>query len=434
MTKYPTKPAISAQIAPDNFRHSLIDSKVTPIDSVITNIAGMDWTVDYYSQVLGLHEEPKEFQESDTAHQQYLKIEKYNLKLQGDFSRSWDDNTNMLNMSGSAILYPKLIPNKGDVILADIGDGRLGYFIVTNTAQKSMFSNRAYEIDFVLKGYMNDHLFSILEHRVVKHARFIKDYIQYGQDPVLVEEEHSRHIVIEDAISDVLGSWLSEFYSHEINTIRVPTGGCSFVYDPFVTALILKLFTPHDHPLVGQISTYNTDARTLSSHTDIWSAILSREEWMLFQCFVRYGLVSTEKFVHNVHLRNIRHSRIDFVVMPSIEDDGINDPLDVSKHGGRGMGFDISYTDELKDLLIREGIEPPCMVCCSYVVSQHVYKLDREPVSPLEQELRNYFQEEAVNVEVILKYVTNRRMFTKLQRFYIMPLCLLMLIHVQRAR
>lgn len=435
LTRAPNVPKLNAEIAPKTYKHSLVDSKVHPVDSLITNISGIDWTVFYYSQILGENEEPKDFQVSDNAYQQYLKITNYNLKLQGDLNRSFDDTQNRLSVTGTAILYPKLIPNVGDVIIADIGDGKAGYFTVTEVSQKSMFANRTYEINFTLVGYMDSYIESILESRVVKTGNFIKDYIQYGQNPVLVGEEQVFHDVTTDAIKDLLGSWLSEYYSHEIDTIRVPTGNNSYVYDPFITSLIIKLFSIHDHPLIGNISTYNCDIRTLTSYTDIWSATLSREEWVLYNCFKHYHVVATEKFNHNVHLRNIKFSKIDGVVLPYIREDYTNDTLDILSLRGHILNNELDRNEKHTALLRREGIEVPYMGGCgTYVVSEDVYNLTTEPVTPIEQQLRNYFQEEAVNVNVIMKYVYNRRKLTKLERFYTIPLCLLLLLHSLRSR
>lgn len=434
LNKAPETKKFEAQIAPDQYRHSIVDSKKIPLDALLVHVEGSTWVVDYYSQVLGEDEEINDFSPNmNSPYQQYLKIERYEMKLQGNLSSSFDDEQNRATITGTALTYPKLKPNKGDVIIADVGDGRAGQFTVTSVSQKSMFNNSLYEINFELARFLDHNTEKILNSRVVKVGHFVKDFLTYGQNPVLVTSEFNLLNELENYINDLLGAFLSEFYSHELGTIRVPQCGCGYTFDPFVASLIIRVFTSREHPYIDKIHMYNCDEHTLSSYTDIWDAILSGERYLLEMSFRRYHVVPTSRFLHNHMLRNIKFSRVQSVVLPILEKDSINDPLDVCKFPSGAVLTDTKLTPEMIKEQQDLNIVLPDITKGFYVFSEDVYDItDNKDVGRLEQEVRNYFQVESVNPYTLIDYAIHVRKFTKLQRFYLIPVLLLLMIHCVR--
>lgn len=437
------KPEYRADIMDKTYRHNVVDTKKIPLDSLLTNIEGHTWVVDYYSQVLGKDDEPKDLNPSDDQpYQQYEHIKRYQMKLQGDLSTSFDNAQNRATVTGTAIIYPKLIPNKGDVVVGDMGDGRAGRFTVTQVTQKSFFGNTCYEIDLELASIMTKEMEDILQSKVVRVGHFVKDFMVYGQNPVLMDEDYDSLVALEEAKKTLLGEFLSKFYSHEKSTLLVPVGRPHYkVYDPYVVKLITSVFSSNDHPLVGRIKVMNVNDLTLTGNTDIWTAILQREQYLLGNCFRQYRVVSTKKFygsfnqnpVSGFHTRPIRYSGVDAVVTPVYIPDEINHPI---------KPFDLTFPFPIDELNLDEnkkweqfdeGVQLPIVSNGDYVVSRHVYDLDDDLTNPLEQQLRNYFQAEYVDPRIILNYYKHRKSFTPLQTFYSYPLLLLLIIHCIRS-
>jgi hypothetical protein len=144
---------INATITAPEYRHSLIDAKITPLSSLLVHIEGSSWTTDYYSQILGVDEELSPFQPNQpSVYQQYLLVKKYELKLQGSLSISQDPETTAMTVTGNATLYPYLKPNYGDMFIADIGDGRAGMFVVNQPpTKKTILKETCWEISFELR-------------------------------------------------------------------------------------------------------------------------------------------------------------------------------------------------------------------------------------------------------------------------------------------
>lgn len=430
----PKPPVYSAEITGPEYRHSIVDSAKIPLDSLLTNIEGMSWTVDYYSQVLGADEEVNDFNPSDTGpYQQYQKINRYEVKLQGELSTSFDNAQNRASVTGTAITYPKLKPNKGDVIVGDIGDGRAGRFTVTQVAQKSIFNNTCYEIDFELASILDRHEAEILDEHVVKTGYFDRDFLLYGQNPVLVSEEYELRNRLTKTIDEVLGSWLAEFYSYEIQSIQVPDQ-IGVVFDPFLTSAMVKVFGTKNHPLFAKISLYNCNELALSSYADLWGALLKGQSYVLKLAFSKCQLLHSRHFTNNIHLRGIRFSAIDYVVMPTITSPSGSDPLDVLRFDtGASFGdFDTTPATEPTPPLDDVLVVPDMVGTNNYVLSENGYGLTDTPVGALEQQVQNYFQGEKLNPLTIFKYTDGRQTLTPLQRFYLMPVCLFMMMIMLR--
>lgn len=434
-TDAPDEPVYEVKIAPKDYRHSIVNTRETPIDSLIVHMEGMPVKVDYYSQVLGSDDELQDYNPSyDGPDQQYQLIKNLEMKLQAPLSNSFNDEENRVTISGTALTYPGLKPNTGDVIILDIGDGRAGQFTVTGTSQKSIYKNTIYEIDFTLRSILTGTLEKQLNENVVSTSYFNKDFLVHGQNPVISSSAYQARQLIDAALRETLGSWVVEFFSYTIQTMRVPTAS-GVVYDPFITNLIVNAFGTNGHPVLAQVQQYDCGSATLDGYLDIWSAMLRGEKYILKAAFKEYRLVPTKLFRSNVYLRSVKYSGITHIVLPHVSNPSNNDPLDVLKYkSGLLLTDSGTLTQETMDKRAELDIQAPVLADSpSYLMSRDAYELTGEPLTRIEQQVMNYFGEIPVDHHVILDYVNNRNLLTPLERFYLMPVCLLMLIHCLRS-
>lgn len=108
ITQIPTDPpAVKPtlpQIIDANQVSVVVDTKHTPISSLVTNIEGMPWTVDYYSQVLGLNSAPEGHDVGKSAeYQQYTLIKGAEIKVSADLNTAQDSESKSLNVLGRKI-------------------------------------------------------------------------------------------------------------------------------------------------------------------------------------------------------------------------------------------------------------------------------------------------------------------------------------------
>lgn len=434
--KFPGEVEENVQILPDDYKHSVVDTKKMPLASLLVHIEGIPARMDYYSQTLSSDDELHDYNPTYSGpDQQYHLIKDVEMKLQGGLNSSFSDEENRVTITGSALTYPGLKPNQGDVIILDIGDGRAGQFTVTNVTQRSMYKNTLYEIDFALREIMTAEIEYTLNENVIKTSYFDKDFLTYGQNPVITTKARYLKGRLEQAKKDILGSWAIEFYSYKIQSIQVPTKH-GIVYDPFITNLMVNTFGSEGHPILSKVNTYNTGSQVLDGYLDIWNAIIKGEEYILQTAFNKYKLVDTRRNLRgNIYLRPIRFSAITHVLLPHIRHGSTQDPLNVFKYSVGGSLIDSgTITQEMLNERVEKGIDTPSDdEPLSYVASQNLYDLNGEGLSAIEEEVRRYFKQLPVDHDKILLYVDNRHLLTPLERFYLMPLCLLMLIHCLRS-
>ena len=186
---YPTAPPLETprtlSVADKEFKHSIVDTKIEPLNSLITHVEGASRIVDWYSQILSVSEEPQKYSASLLPHlQQYRLIKDLEIK-QSDFSFNFDDANQEAHATGTATLYPPIIPNYGDMFIADIGNGQVGFFTVSRVEKKSIFKQACFEVEYALERILdNVGEVDVINQKVVETYYFIKDFILYGQNPL----------------------------------------------------------------------------------------------------------------------------------------------------------------------------------------------------------------------------------------------------------
>lgn len=411
------KPRVLAK----DYKHSLVSSKRQNVASLLTHVEGTALTVYYYSQVLGRDEEPSTFDPyKDGVNQQYVLIKNMEIKLQSELNTSIDTSDQTLSLSGTAVLYPYNKPNVGDVFIADIGDGQAGLFSVVEVEKKSMFKQACYEIQFTLSDYMSEKLDTILNNKVVKETEFVKDFMLYGQNPVLATEEKMRVDALTDIKADALSDWLSEFYSNEYKTILVPMS--TAVYDPFVLTMMLKIFNKYEHPLLNQIALLNTDDQNLWLHNDVWDVLLQREYYMLRSCFRSGVLADSKQFIRNPFLQSVYWSGVKKIVFPLKNDFHTDDALKITRQY-TGSVIRTSDNENSVEFTLPDTSDG------GYVFSKNFYENGyTQGISTLEHLVYNYLSNKANDWQVIVKALENRHEWSKMERFYYIPVMLVLVI------
>ena len=424
----PNKDIINADITNKAYQHNIVTSKTQPLTGLLTRISGSTYTVDYYSQILGQNTELRDFDPSQLAvYQQYLHIKKYELKLQGALSTDFDEKQKTQRTTGTAITYPYLKPNKGDAFIGDIGDGRAGQFTVTNVTPKSMFKQACYEIDFILARVVDNSLIENLKSKVVKSTHFVRDNLLNNTNPILTDEEFVLNERIIDTIKDTCNSFLNEFYSLEHKTILVPNGS-HVTYDPFMMRFVTAIMAVNDYPLIDRINLYNADDYRFTTYVDIYRAIMERELYLLNEnAFSRVQLVPTRVFSRNYMLGSIYFSGIQYVVLPLTDRYGIDDDLGVGQLSYSGF-----YEKENEDSH-QEQLGVNFAGTNQYIFSTDFYKTPTGATGEIETIVKAYLKGDSLDAQVILNQLANKRQWSRLQRFYYLPILVAILTSILRG-
>lgn len=422
----PNTEQYSPKLTDKDYKHSVVSSKLTPMGALLTLVEGTSLTVDYYSQVLGKDEEPSTFDYyKDNVHQQYLYTKGLELKLQSALNQSFDPEDQTANITGTAIMYPYHRPNVGDVFVADVGDGQAGLFSITEVEKKSMFKQACYEVNFILSDYLSPDLESKLKQKVVKETEFVKDFMLYGQNPIIATTEKVKLDKLQDLKEDVLADWLSEFYSVEFRTLLVPNK--TPTYDPFIIEMVTRLFNKTEHSLLNDIQKFNVDERNTNYNNDIWDVLIEREVFMLRSAFPKIHVVDTKTLTRNPFLQGIYWSGIKNVILP------VNTGFSTDDNLGLNCVYQSNGQLQLKQVEDSQNLLPD-INDKSYVFSSQFYQnTNASGLSKLEYLVNNYLNFKANNDKEIVQLINQRHQWSKLERFYFTPVLLILVISEIRS-
>ena len=428
-----------AELTSPEYKHAVVSSKAQDLSSLITMISGSSYNVDYYSQVLGSSEEPRAYDPSQSkTQQQYLRIENYELKLQGGLNDSITPEDGRLTATGTAITYPYLTPNVGDMFIGDIGDGRAGMFALTEVQKKTRFKQTCYEINFILMDIVDAEIETGINSKVVKETHFVKDFIKFGQDPMLVDDRFNEGKEITEAIEHLLTDYLGEFFSYNYETLLVPSG-TSAVYDPFMTKIILTLFDAYEHPMLSRISQLNTDDARFSKYLDIWTVLLRQSARMLDTCFTSVNILPTRTFSRNPFLRTIAFSGIDLIVLPITNNVPIDDVLGFSDVSvvplNTPSATDTASSTQDSTVSNTEHTVPNVENTLGYVFTPEFYATPKAGPgqSDFENTVKAYLNEEHFDYKVLIQFYEDSDKWSRFQRFYLIPVLMILLIYKQRS-
>lgn len=442
---------IPATIFGPEYRHSLVDIKVTPLTSIITHLSGSSWTVDYYSQVLGLDEEPTPYQPGQQGtYQSYLLVHNYDLKLQGSLTPVQNEETTEWNLTGTARIYPgSMIPNFGDAFIADIGDGQAGMFSVTRVVKKAMFTETAWEVDFTMTRMMDQVLQDELATRVVKEAYFQKDFLTYGQDPVLISTEVENKNKIETYLATLFNKWIIANFSREYKTLLVPKQVIP-TYDPFLVSAVLSIYNRTDHPLLSKIREINCDGERLMNQLNFWYAITHLDPSVRTVYAQKMWLIDSDNFARHPQFESVAFSGIRQVVYPNIVDESVDkDYSSMPDLTGTGYTDPGDYNVSLESLFIvnvpggfENPLDPdlvpsvtdeeipyvhPVTIDDYYVFSEFFYTQASTGQSGLELMTNDMISGNAINLQKLFLLCDDIKNWGALERFYYIPVLLILL-------
>lgn len=455
---HPGQTVPTARIADVAYRHSIVDAKETPLSSLLVYISGSNWFTDYYSQQVGGDEELSPFQPSQQAvYQQYLLVKDFILKLQDSLSQSIDPETQIATVTGTATIFPFLKPNKGDAFVADIGDGRAGQFTVTDVQKKTILKETCYEISFTLARFMTQDLETLINARVIKTVYFQRDYLAYGQNPMLTSEGVQNRKTLEALEADLFKHWSDQFYSREYRTFLVP-GQLQPTYDPYVTNAVFRLYDTREYPNLYKARQLNVQGVPLLDQPDFYTAVMAVDKSQLRDIFTTTQGISVIEWAPQPAIDCVRYSGIQTVVAPrdlgtSVDKDyghaqfitGI--PL-VALHDWEVDIASVLFNNVLNGLYLNDPALPipdpvfisdevplvhPILMDDGYVLSHFFYTGNTNGMSKLEHMINHYFEHREVPIPVLVTFCETIRTWGRLERYYYIPILLAMLKMTQRS-
>lgn len=424
-------PAVPVIHAPE-YQGVTVDTRFNPLSSLMTHIEGASMTVNYYKAILG-NNSPLTGQNINLIpeFQQYRLIKGFEFKVTNPFTTSQDTTTNAMLTTGSANIYSFLKPNVGDMFITDIGDGREGIFKITNVERKTMYKETTHVVEYqmIIHTSNRNQWLSDLNSKVVETLVFVSDYLQYGQNPFLQEEDYDIAMKLEAAFEEITKIYFREFLSNEFMTLCVP-GQEQPTYDHFLTKAATSYFTTFDAPELRKIRKLNCDGDELMKAVQFWDVLAEKNPNLLNICAQKAGLVSAKQFHKNPMTEGVYHSGI--IRLVYLKDPEL--PLDYLYRNSPKVLMD----ETLKQVPVREraaaampDVIPPLLhnvtIDDYYVLSKAFYDKAEEGQSKLELAVHDYLDEKAPNNKVLLTLAQTYHAWGALERYYYGPILLVLI-------
>lgn len=387
-----------------------VDTARHHIDSMIVHIEGSSWTVTYYSQMLGNDSQTQPLQlDLDPAYQQYTAIYDMELKVTTPLSSTMSDETGGMTTTGDAIVYPHVIPNQGDMFIADTGDGKQSLFVVTNVERKTILKETCHEITYQVVSFLDDTYEQNLQAKTIREVYFKKDFLLQGLNPFLMKSQAKQVESIYESKKRLLGRYVKEFLHSEYKTLIVPNENVNVVtYDHFLAKAVSSAFGVDDHPLVREVRTMNCDGDDRMNSYTFWDCLLDLDDSLLSLIVKRMDIIPTHRFQAAPIYRGIAYSGIRDMYYPNKE----NALESLTAPSEPPMIHPVHHGD-------------------GYILSPAFY-LDEDGKSLLEIEVLKAIRGHAMSHDNLLTLAGNSSTWSSEERFFYMPVLLILLKVAQR--
>lgn len=428
------------KIAKEGFKSIAVDTQYNPKETILAHIEGYSWTVTYYSQVLGRDTGAAgQGIATDPVLQQYRRINNMEIKVTTPLNTSQAEDTAEMLTQGSANCYPHVIPNKGDMFVADIMDGRQGIFQITSVQRLTVMRETCHAIDYVLVDFGTTARLSDLASKVVQEAYFVKDFIYHGQNPILLGQDYENYNYLRRNLSLLVSQYFKRFYSVEYSTLILPDQH-AVTYDHFVVNALFSHLDTRDARQLTHLRRLNVDDDQAMSADSIWDVLMTRERSMMQDIFHEAGLVTVKRFQSAPVFEGIRYSGVKYAVYPKdpmvrvdnqygqfIKEAGDIEPVHIPTPNRKYLG------PQGEDLTLK-GIKN-VMEDGFYIFSKAFYENSREEnaQSAIELAVNDHIDGKEIDYARLRELVQASAYWNSLNSFYYVPVLIILIKSVIRG-
>lgn len=431
---------------PGPYKSIQVDSKLEAPSTLLVNMDGSPWTIAYYRQILGSDNATQGLQTTlDSIYQQYEHIRQLEIRVQSPLSVSANIQTKEMDVVGVARLYPGIIPNEGDMFVADIGDGRRGLFEISSVNQLTYLKHSVYEIEYGLRDFMNAEYDTQLKEKTIKTSIFIKSpYSEHGF-AILGEADYEAWIDGINAIVRLSDKVYQKFYNKEFSCFLIPSQPTS-VYDPCWSRYLKTIIDQFENRWINTVRHLNCQTGTDTNIVTLWDVLVEHDPFMLSIVAEKFELVSYRSFNSRPDAKSIYFSGINQVYNPA----GIKYDSGKSTYSGSccddasGMltpSDAVTFRARQARAIERGDLDSdlskfikPVTIDDYYVFSAAYYADDTDDMSVLEAMTRAMLKAEQVDIVTLVAMVDQSQIWGDLEQFYYYPVMITLLHYAVRNR
>lgn len=229
---------VAVQVA---VKRAIVDSEYVPLSHLIVHTEGDVWKVDYFRQKVGMDDKPQALQVGMSGvEQQYELTKGYELRVDTPLDQNQDPQSKEFTVTGDASVVYGLIPNFGDMFIADIGNGESGIFAVEGSERLTYQKQSAYKIRYRLVAETGGDWEEDLLSKVVTTYYFRRDMIERQDSPFMTEEAQHVYVSLTEHEKRLEQMFLDKFWSKGVRGLRVPNQTHA-IYDGFHSSFCRRI-------------------------------------------------------------------------------------------------------------------------------------------------------------------------------------------------
>lgn len=441
---YQPRPAVPT-VQPENFKGTVYDNNQTPLTSMIAYVEGAPWSVTYYKQILGAHNDLKPLDTSlDATFQSYEKIEQLEIRVNQELSSQTDNTQQFTKVSGSATVYGFMIPNANDYFITEVSYKRPALFRVVNVDRHTFRRESTHVIEYQMVALIDDipNDYRDLTAKTIRTFVFSKERLLEGLDPYLKTEDYQLLMDMRDDYYKLANYYLDTFYDLGTKTLILPGQTAIRIYDPFLVKFILRTISFNDFDQMLGIKDLPTNNDPYLEQPQFWQAILDQNFDTLAWCNQVMRITSTRDFNCNSWVKGMYFARMDEVVYPYQPDLSVNSgEPERPKYTFRSKlqettnrhGVTLTVEQKLFPLLNKTILSYPMVGQDQYyVLTAALYEGLDEDLTLLEILTRDFLKKATLNRRYLKHLINLYPKMERLEQFYYGPLLLTLIKYADR--
>lgn len=191
--------------------------------------------VDYFSQNKPLadvktHTADLVTASKDDTHISWTEIRNFELRLPGEMSFEYNEDTNISEVNGEALVLAGFIPRASDIFLLELRNGKIGVFSISNIRRLAIGQDTYHQVGFTLQSYLDPETKTRLRRQTTIVSYFDKTKFLAGNHAFLSTEGYIQQTDLEHIRKEIIQNYMDRFYDTEYSSFMRPDG----IYDPYV--------------------------------------------------------------------------------------------------------------------------------------------------------------------------------------------------------
>lgn len=287
------------------------------IVGLLRYVEGYPWTVNFYGQILNKNNTLENFDPTiPNLTQPYYEVNGMILQVSSPLTSSYDQNTGITIITGSALTPYSLTPNVGDIFVASVDSGEDAVFLINSVIRKTFRKDSIYEVNYNLLYYTSEEPTFIenLKARIQQVYFFNKDTNFFNRDVLIKPSVKEAIDRLNCLVRESKEYYFSTFAQREVGTILIP-GISNRVYDPKLLEFLSKII---DYKELADIPFFrhNYSENRYINQKSILDLLFTRNINMISTINHKFNFIPTRALPNRARLGTIFHTGIDFICFP----------------------------------------------------------------------------------------------------------------------